>query len=250
MSSHDEQSNSEHRPASSDGSSPAKPTMSSAELARAEKAAGRKIYVGGAAFMLPIALAMFIGAQFLRYFGSLTGIDVFTVSEGTKEYMLSAPIYISSWLGLTALVILGPVTLITRSAVVSWIGWATSTAAFFTSLLVWWLSLIPPGDLPWGVGLGFVIQEAAYILAIMGFVLTLFTKTPEQIELAAERRRIDTARERASEQWVLLAETRNADHPLLADDRRSRAHNRTQSTFARQTRRDEAPSQPERDTDK
>lgn len=109
--------------------------MSSAELARAEKAAGRKIYVGGAAFMLPIALAMFIGAQFLRYFGSLTGIDVFTVSEGAKEYMLSAPIYISSWLGLTALVILGPVTLITRSAVVSWIGWATSTAAFFTSLL-------------------------------------------------------------------------------------------------------------------
>lgn len=209
---------------------------SSQDLASAERAAGGKIYIGGAAFLLPIAVVLFIVAQFLRYFGSLTGLDVFMVTDAAQTYMLSAPIYISSWLGLIALIILVPATLITRSTLVSWAGWATVTAAFFTSLLVWWLSLTPPGDLPWGVGIGFVIQEAAYILAILGFVLTLFTRTPEQLALADERRRVAAEHEASNEQAVILTQSRNAEHPLLTDDRRARAHHRSESTYGRETK--------------
>ncbi|MCI6205922.1 MAG: hypothetical protein SPK00_02955 [Corynebacterium glucuronolyticum] len=207
------------------------------DLATAERAAGSKIYIGGAKFLLPIALVLFIVAQFLRYFGSLTGLDVFMVTDAAKTYMLSAPVYISSWLGLLALLILAPATLISRSTLVSWAGWATVTAAFFTSLLVWWLSLTPPGDLPQGVGIGFVIQEVAYILAILGFALTLFTRTPEQIALAEERRRVETEREASNEQATILAKKRAEDHPLLADDRRARAHNRSQSSYGRDTKK-------------
>jgi len=207
------------------------------DLASAERAAGSKIYIGGAKFLLPIALVLFIVAQFLRYFGSLTGLDVFMVTDAAKTYMLSAPIYISSWLGLLALLMLAPATLITRSTLVSWAGWATVTAAFFTSLLVWWLSLTPPGDLPWGVGMGFVIQEAAYILAMLGFVLTLFTRTPEQIALAEERRHAETEREASNEQATILAKQRAEEPPLLADDRRARAHNRRQSSYGRDTKK-------------
>ena len=102
---------------------------------------------------------------------------------------------------------------------------------------MWWLSLTPPGDLPWGVGMGFVIQEAAYILAMLGFVLTLFTRTPEQIALAEERRHAETEREASNEQATILAKQRAEEHPLLADDRRARAHNRRQSSYGRDTKK-------------
>lgn len=197
------------------------------ELAKKEKTAAARIELGHYRFYLMGTFVVFVLSLFLPHAGSIKGYDVLFFTPASHEAGIKIAEYVFVFLGSISVVLLNGLLLLTKRTVFANFGFALTGMALLTSLLGLWMRMQSAEvDGAAGVSYGFYIEVAAVIVQVYALSCTVFARSDEQREWAAQRAahvNLDEVALVQRERLTSRGANTNETNPLLIDNRRQQA---------------------------
>ncbi|GAA1471972.1 hypothetical protein P4N68_03135 [Corynebacterium felinum] len=204
--------------------------MSASELARAEREASRHITLHTFGWLFAVAWLMFVVGLFLPHGGGVAGWQVVTLQSNDLGLRTGIAETAFVMLGTVGLALFGGLTLATKRTAFANAAWLFMGMALMASLLGMWMRLQDHEVLGGpGLGLGFVLEVAAIVLAVFSLSFMILRRSDRQKELAQLRAAHDNLDEVGyAQRAALVSQQRNTaeTNPLLVDDRRKQAQAR------------------------
>ncbi|SDR95566.1 hypothetical protein [Corynebacterium timonense] len=196
------------------------------DLATQEKDASTRLDLGASRWVLLACAVVFLIALFLPFAGEASGWQFLAVTDAATQVQATLTELIFVWLGVLGVVVLTPLTLLTRRFAIAAPGWMVTTVALFISLLAIWLRRTSATIAEeYSHGTGIYLAIVAVAVAVFAYIPVVVGRSAQQAEAAARRAASEELDEVAAAQREAGVST-GRENPLLIDDRRARAAER------------------------
>ncbi|STC67952.1 hypothetical protein [Corynebacterium pilosum] len=194
-------------------------------LAKQERKVAGVMEMGNLRWVLAGCILVFVIALLLPFTGGHSGLEVLAYTEASRaDVKITENLFV--WVGTLGVVVFGLITVITRKSTPFLLTWALTTIALIEALLAIWLRQTSEG---YTTAFGLYLAIAVVVVAEVVCVMLATRRSPEQQEIARQRRSVDDTDEVGRAQ--LSASSRAAEETgevpaALVDDRRAKAAER------------------------
>lgn len=200
------------------------------DLAVAERRASGTIVLGSSLPVLVFGAVVVLVSLFLPHSGEVHGYDVLLFSDLAQTFVTTLPERVYAWLALVGGVLLTLGTVISRSALVTWVNWTlTGIGWVYGVLAIGMRQSRPPTEPGDGPGIGLILGFIAMVLIFITLSSRLLRRGAVQKAIAA-RRRDEAGRDEESRaaQLVLRTGLEPQHEAEVVDDRREKVRARRQ----------------------
>lgn len=185
--------------------------------------AAKTMQLGGFTIPLSVALGLYVVSLFVPHAGGVAGWQFLLRTATVREMGTPLPETIYAILLAVGLGILTTIVLVTRRAAPGLAAWMMVTVGFVCSVFVYWMRETSAHPVQIGLYLGMV----AALIATVTYSLVALRRNPEQVEV---EQRVREAGPQLDEVGIVQSasgtDVKQAENPLLIDDRRQRAAER------------------------
>lgn len=151
------------------------------DLYSQEKKAGLVVDLGPSRMTLIVGLVLYLIAFFLPFAGSVTGFDILLNNPSDSGFTVSVLERIYVYATFLGLVIFNILVLITRSSILTLLGWFFSGIGLFYSLFAVWMRQTRPAvEQNYGISVGLVLSVLACVILAWGYTGLVLRRTPKQ----------------------------------------------------------------------